>query len=423
MPYKNIKNRPISPAENPYVGSGSASSVAGQDYPFRIVHTRAIVDLLENVRRLLKLKRSIRLFFVGDYGYGKTTQLNLVGLEVHNVNGVYIPLRFQEIVSLIRSSGEPDEDLWRLQGAILRKMYRVLVKEGLLTQEDANLFDQMEYIDLLDCFFELLNKAQKSNILLVFDEVEILFSKMSIGISDFMGFLHSLSEKLSTRPGWGICVSITQREYYSQIIEEARQLQEGRFDFKIIQALSRLEVKEYIEEKNSSVTLRVTDKAYPFEDDVIDFVAVVSGGIPRYIETVCELLWSEAEPYHPVVNLETARRIFSNKYQVYASAYFSELCASFRLSEEAKAFLNLLFFSGGSKKSVDDIFPLKDSITISYFDTLTDKQAHYRLKKAGEELRSKLELRQSLEVFGQRPYRYTLTNLVFKEIFGFRERI
>ncbi len=423
MPYKDINNRLIAPAENPYVGSGSASSVASQDYSFAIVPTKAIVDLLEDVRRSIKLKRSIRLFFVGDYGYGKTTQLNLVGQEVRNANGVYLALRFQEIVSLIGSSSEPGEDLLKLQGAILQKMYRLLVKEGLLTQEDASLFERMEYIDLHDCFFEMLNKAQKANILLVFDELEILFSKLRIDISDFMGFLHSLSEKLSIRPGWGICVSITQREYYSQIIAEARQLQEGRFDFRIIQPLSRLDIKEYIEAKNSSVTLRVTEKAYPFENEVIDFVAVVSGGIPRYIETVCELLWSEAESDQTLVDLETARRIFTNKYQVYASAYFSELCDTFGLSDEAKAFLNLLYFSGGSRKCISDILLMKNSTTISYFHGLSDKQTESRLQKAAVELRNKLELKQSLEVFGQRPYRYTLTNLVFKEVFGFRERI
>lgn len=423
MSYKDINNRLLAPAENPYVGSGSASSVAGQDYSFPIVNTRAIVDLLDNVRRSLKLKRAIRLFFIGDYGYGKTTYLNLVGKEVENINGVYVALRFQEIVSLIRRTDNPHENLERLQAAILQKMYRVMVKKGLLTQQDSILFEQMQLIDLLDCFFEILNKTQKSNILLVFDEIEIIFAKLRIDISDFMGFLHGLSERLSLRPGWGICASITQQDYYIPVIQVARQLQEGRFEFKIIQPLSILEVKEYIENKNSDLTLRVTDKGYPFEKDVIEFVAIVSGGIPRTIEIVCELIWSEAENSYTSVNLEIARKIFSEKYMVYASAYFNDLYKNFNLSNEANAFLKLLFFSGGRRKSIQELVDLTDSSPIEYFYGLSQSQAKYRLEQAAKELRKKPELQELLNVFGKRPLRYELTNVVFKSIFSFREQI
>jgi hypothetical protein len=299
-------------------------------------------------------------------------------------------------------------------------MYNVLVREGVLTKQDAVLFDQIEYVDLFDGFYEMLKTAQRHNILIAFDEVEALFSTLKINISYFMSFLHSLSEKFSDRPGWGLCVSMTQ-EYYGQVYQEARQLPEARFNFKILTPLLASEVKEYIETKNSSVTLRVTDKIYPFENEVIDFVAVVSGGIPRYVETICQLLWAEAEPRHESVSMETARRIFSNSYRVYASVYFSDLRKTFKFSAEAEAFLNLLFFSGGRKKSIQELVPLKNSSPISYFHNLSDKEAKSRLQKASQELRKNSELG-VLDFFG-RPYRYTLSNEVFKTIFNSREKV
>lgn len=147
------------------------------------------------------------------------------------------------------------------------------------------------------------------------------------------------------------------------------------------------EVKEYIETKNSSVTLRNDNKLYPFEEEVIDFVAVVSGGVPRFVETICQLLWAEAEPSQTSVSLETSRRIFSNSYRVYAEAYFSELRISNELSEEAEAFLDILFFSGGRRQSIQDLLIIYNSCSISYFYGLNEEQARYRLKKASLELK------------------------------------
>lgn len=420
MPYQDINKNPLPPARNPYVSSGSAMSVVDRNYAFpAVVHTKFINDLLDDVKQSLKLNRPIKLFFVGDYGYGKTTLLNLIAREFRDRNGLCIPIKFQELVTPVAASSPPDKHFESLLGAILTKMYNVLAREGVLTKQDAVLFDQIEYVDLFDGFYEMLNRAQRHNILLAFDEVESLFSVLKINISYFTSFLHSLSEKFSTRPGWGLCVCMTQ-EYYSQVYQEARQLPEARFNFKILNPLLSSEVKEYIETKNSSVTLRVTDKVYPFENEVIDFVAVVSGGIPRYVETICQLLWAEAESRHEIVSIETARRIFSNSYRVYASAYFSNLRKNFEFSAEAEAFLNLLFFSGGRRKSLQELVPLKNLSPISYFHSLSDKEAEYRLKKASEELRKKSEL-ELLDIFGQRPYRYTLANEIFKTIFNARE--
>ncbi len=423
MPYKDIHNHPIPPARNPYVSSGSAMSVVDQNYTFPIVHTKFINELLEDIKRSLKLRRPIKLFFVGDYGYGKTTILNLIAQEFRNQNGICIPIKFQEIVTPVAASSQPDRHFESLLGAILRKMYNFLVREGVLTKQDAVLFEEIEYIDLFDGFFKMLERTQKHNILIAFDEVEALFSTLKIDISYFMSFLHSLSEKFSTRPSWGLCVSIIQ-EYYSPVYQEAQQLQEARFNFKILKPLLMSEVKEYIETKNSSVTLRVTDKVYPFEDEVIDFVAVVSGGIPRYVETICQLLWAEAEQSNELVSIETARRIFSNSYRVYASASFSELRRTYDFSADAEAFLNILFFSGGKRKSIQDLLVLlKNPSPVSYFHNLADNQVEYRLKKASEELRNNSEVRRLIEIFGQKPYRYTLSDEVFKTIFSNRENI
>jgi hypothetical protein len=248
MPYTDINGRIISPAENPYVGSGSACSVAGQRYDFPIVQTSFVTQLLSDVKRSVQLRRAIRLFFVGDYGYGKTTQLNLVSKEIIDACGICIPIRLQEIVSFIRTSDEPGEDLIKLHGAILQKISRLLISQGLLTEDDCKILESLEYLDLFEGISQLLSRTQKKNILLIFDEVEILFSKLKINIQDFMGFMHNLSEKLALRSDWGICISITE-EYYSQIYEEARQLQDGRFDFRILKPLSPMEVKSYIEEK------------------------------------------------------------------------------------------------------------------------------------------------------------------------------
>lgn len=422
MPYQDVNGTVLAPAQNPYVISGAAASVISQDYTPQLVYTRFINNLLDEVKQSIKIRRPIKLFFVGEYGYGKTTLLNLIAREFENSNGVCIPIKFQEIVTPVASSSQVDKHFESLLGAILLKIYNILRKKGILTQSDKILFEETEFINLFDTFYELLNRTQKSPILIAFDEVEALFSNLSINIEYFLSFLQSLSEKFSARPGWSLCVSVTE-EYYAQIISEARQLQEARFNFKILKPLLPQEVKEYIETKNSSVTLKTNNRIYPFEQDVIDFVAIVSGGIPRFVETICQLIWAEAEPSHNSISVETARRIFSNSYRVYAEAYFSELCNSNNLSQEAEAFLNILFFSGGRKQSIQDLLLLKDTCPISYFYGLLDQQAQYRLNKGGQEIRNQSDFEQYVSIFGKRPYRYTLRNLVFKDIFKSRERI
>ncbi|HEY9694180.1 MAG TPA: ATP-binding protein [Oculatellaceae cyanobacterium] len=422
MPYQDINGNFIAPAQNPYVVSGSAASVISQEYTSKLVHTKFINDLLDEVKQSIKIRRPIKLFFVGEYGYGKTTLLNLIAKEFNDSNGICVPIKFQEIVTPVAAASQPDKHFESLLGAILLRLYNFLLSEGLLTKSDKVLFEETEFIDLFEIFFEFLKRTQKYHILIAFDEVEALFSNLSIEISYFMSFLHSLSEKFLPRPGWALCVSVTE-EYYSQIISEARQLQEARFNFKVLKPLSLQEVKEYIETKNSSVTLRTNNRIYPFEQEVIDFVAVVSGGVPRFVETICQLLWAEAEASHTSVNIENARRIFSNSYRVYAEAYFSDLRDIYSLSDEVDAFLNLLFFSGGRRQSIQDLLLLCNSCPISYFYGLDEQQAKYRLNKASTQLRGQLGFEQYIEVFGQKPYMYTLTNLVFKDIFKFRQRL
>jgi energy-coupling factor transporter ATP-binding protein EcfA2 len=422
MPYQDVNGKPIAPAQNPYVISGAAASVVSQEYTSRLVRTKFINDLLDEVKQSLKIRRPIKFFLVGEYGYGKTTLLNLIAKEFNDNDGVCVPIKFQEIVTPVAASSHPDKHFEGLLGAILLKLYNVLLREGLLTKSDRKLFEEIELLDLFDAFFELLKRTQKYYILIAFDEVEAAFSILDTKIAYFLSFLHSLSEKFLPRPGWALCVSVTE-EYYAQIISEARQLQEARFNFKILKPLSPQEVKGYVETKNSSVTLRTDNKIYPFEEEVIDFIAVVSGGVPRFVETICQLLWAEAELSHTSVNLETARRIFSNSYRVYAEPYFVELRSSFELSDEAEAFLNLLFFSGGRKQSIQELLSLLDSCSISYFYGLNESQAKYRLNKASSELRNKPGFEEYLEVFGQKPLLYGLKNSVFKDVFSYRERI
>lgn len=273
MPYIDVNGNVLAPAQNPYVISGAAASVISQDYAPKLVHTRFINDLLDEVKQSIKIRRPIKLFFVGDYGYGKTTLLNLIAREFDKSDGVCIPIKFQEIVTPVASSSQHDKHFESLLGAILLKIYNILLQKGLLTQSDKNLFKETELINLFDTFYELLRRTQKYYILIAFDEVEALFSNLSINIEYFLSFLQSLSEKFSARPGWSLCVSVTQ-EYYAQIISEARQLQEARFNFKILKPLLPQEVKEYIETKNSSVTLRTDNRIYPFKQEKILFTFI-----------------------------------------------------------------------------------------------------------------------------------------------------
>ena len=424
MPYQDVNGDSLSPAQNPYTVSGDAASIISKDYSPKLVYTKFIKDILNEVEQSLKIRNPMNLFLVGEYGYGKTTLLHLIAQKFNQRDGICIPIKFQEIVTPVAASSQPDQQFESLLGAILLKIYDCLVKEGVLSKSDRALFKDTELINLFDAFFELLKRTDKMYILIAFDEVEALFSNLSINIGYFLSFLQSLSEKFKVKPTWSLCVSVTE-DYYSQIISEARQLQEARFNFKFLNPLPSPEVREYIETKNSSVTLRTNDKIYPFEDEVIDFILAVSGGIPRFLETICQLIWAEAEANHSSINLETARRIFSNTYRVYAESYFSELCVNNQLSEEVRPFLNLLFFSGGRRQSIQDLLILKDHSPIDYFYGLSGSQAKYRLDKASKELRSKLEsgFEQYLEVFGKNPYRYTLPNSVFRDIFRARERL
>ena len=428
MSYKDVNGRNIAPSLNPYVNSGAASSVAGESYPFHIVKTDTIATLIQDVQRTLNTNKSIRIFFVGDIGYGKTTQINLIADEFAKINGMCLPIKFQELVALIPRAGEPDEILERLHGAILEKIAKLMIDQGVIVKEDyIRVAESAEYIDYFEVLFKLLLSSQKAYILIIFDEIEILFSKLEIRMSDFMGLMHSISEKLFRRPKWGICISITE-EHYREIYEEARQLQEGRFEFKVLKPLSLPEVVKYIEEKNSLITRRISDKLYPFDEETARFIASVSNGVPRYIETVSELIWSKAETTSELINLEIARRIVGNAYQVYASRYFSDFCQSFRLIPETECLLNLLFFSGGKNQSVKQLVSLGElcpSPTVqNTFFGYTEQQVEYKLRKAVQNiLDNRRMLQQQLIITDGRPRLCSLKDAVYKTVFNNRARI
>ena len=85
MPYQDVNGNLIAPAQNPYVISGAAASVVSQEYSSKLVHTKFINDLLDEVKQSIKIRRPIKLFLVGEYGYGKTTLLNLIAKEFNDM--------------------------------------------------------------------------------------------------------------------------------------------------------------------------------------------------------------------------------------------------------------------------------------------------------------------------------------------------
>lgn len=153
MPYQDVNGKSIADAQNPYVVSGAAASVVNQEYTSKLVRTKFINDLLDEVQQSIKIRRPIKLFFVGEYGYGKTTLLNLIAQEFNHNNGVCVPIKFQEIVTPVAASSQPEKHFESLLGAILLKLYNVLLQEGLLTQSDKKIFEETEYINLFDVFF------------------------------------------------------------------------------------------------------------------------------------------------------------------------------------------------------------------------------------------------------------------------------
>ncbi|NEQ64880.1 MAG: hypothetical protein F6K21_05135 [Symploca sp. SIO2D2] len=430
MAYTDSNNRLLSPQQNPYAAFGSASAVAGQDFRHPIAEIEEISNLIERVRYILKYQTEpIRFFFAGDYGSGKSARLNLVRREIiQNDSSICIPIRFQEVVHDISlAKNHKLTELTNLYGMILQHIMDSLLSQNCLHREECqDLLKKAHKTQFIDLVIELFKATYKKNILLIFDEVEILFSSLDINISQFMTFMHSLSEQLfSINSVWGICVSVTG-EYLIDIKREATQLKDGRFDFITIEHLSPVEVKEYVEKKNCHTTQRYNDKAYPFDEEVVEFISVVSGGLPRYIEVICHLLWSSKaeEVKSGIVDIQTARRVFTNKYKAQASAYFSYISQQRNLSREIEAFFNLLFLEGGYKLSVKELISRGSYNRISYFYQLTDSQVNYVLsKKVSKILRDKLYNEQDfpkiIEIYRSKSYLFSLTNLAYKNIYNF----
>jgi hypothetical protein len=426
MSYTDINGRPLSPAQNPYAAKGSASSVAGYELFHPIVERGTVSDLLKTVRYSIQYKTEpIRFFFVGDYGSGKTTRLNLVRREVLLAErSLCIPIRFQEVANQISISGDPNKsELTKFQGMVLDNIRRSLISQGALTKDECwSLIKQADKPELIDLIVRMLAATSKSHILLIFDEVEILFASLKINVSQLMTFLHDLSEKcFSTNRSWGICVSVTG-DYLINIQAEAAQLKDGRFDFRLVEPLSEIEIKDYIEDKNSKITQRFDNKSYPFNQDIIDFVSIVSGGMPRSIEVLCHLIWASKadDNSNCSVDINTARRLFVNQYRVQAFSYFEYVCKNMGLDRDIQAFLNVLFSEGGYRLSVNELISKRNNSFDDYLYNRTDSEARYILyTKASVKIRDTPELSDIVETSGKRPLRFSLSKKTYNNIYTF----
>lgn len=426
MAYTDINGRLLSPAQNPYAAKGSASSVAGYELSHPLVERGTVSDLLNRVRYSIQYKTEpIRFFFAGDYGSGKTTRLNLVRREVLLAErSLCIPIRFQEVADQIAMSGNQNQSqLVQVYGMVLDNIRRSLISQGALTKDECStLFKQADKPEFIDLIVRLFAATDKSNILLIFDEVEILFASLKISVSQLMTFLHNLSEKFfSTNRNWGICVSVTG-DYIIDIQAEAAQLKDGRFDFILIESLSEIEIKDYIEYKNSKLTQRFDNKVYPFNQDIVDFVSIVSGGKPRNIEVLCHLIWASKaeENYNGSVDINTARRLFVNQYRVQAFSYFEYICKNLELDRDVQAFLNVLFTEGGYRLSVDELVSKRNKSFDNHLYNRTDSEARYILyNKASFKIRETPDLSEVVEISGKRPIRFSLTKRAYNNIYTF----
>ncbi|MEG3900885.1 hypothetical protein QUB19_02390 [Microcoleus sp. B4-C5] len=429
MAYTDINGGLLSPAQNPYAAKGSASSVAGYELFHPIVERGTVSDLLKTVRYSIKYKTEpIRFFFAGDYGSGKTTRLNLVRREVLQAErSLCIPIRFQEIANQISMSGDPNKsEITNFYGMVLDNIRRSLISQGALSREEClTLIKQADKPEFIDLIMRMFAATTKSHILLIFDEVEILFSSLKINVSQLMTFLHDLSEKcFSTNRSWGICVSVTG-DYLINIQAEAAQLKDGRFDFRLVEPLSETEIKDYIEEKNSKITLRFKDKSYPFNQDIIDFVSIVSGGMPRNIEVLCHLIWASKadENSNGSVDINTARRLFVNQYRAQAFSYFEYVCKNLGLDRDVQGFLKVLFAEGGYRLSVNELISKRNNSFDNYLYNRTDSEARYILyNKASFKIRETPELSDIIEISGRRPFCFSLTKKTFNNIYTFESQ-
>ncbi|MEG5235517.1 hypothetical protein [Microcoleus sp. AT9b-C3] len=429
MAYTDINGGLLSPAQNPYAAKGSASSVAGYELFHPIVERGTVSDLLKTVRYSIKYKTEpIRFFFVGDYGSGKTTRLNLVRREVLQAErSLCIPIRFQEVANQISMSGDPNKsEITNFYGMVLDNIRRSLISQRALSREEClTLIKQADKPEFIDLIMRMFAATTRSHILLIFDEVEILFSSLKINVSQLMTFLHDLSEKcFSTNRSWGICVSVTG-DYLINIQAEAAQLKDGRFDFRLVEPLSETEIKDYIEEKNSKITLRFKDKSYPFNQDIIDFVSIVSGGMPRNIEVLCHLIWASKadENSNGSVDINTARRLFVNQYRAQAFSYFEYVCKNLGLDRDVQGFLKVLFAEGGYRLSVNELISKRNNSFDNYLYNRTDSEARYILyKKASFKIRETPELSDIIEISGRRPFCFSLTKKTFNNIYTFESQ-
>jgi hypothetical protein len=192
-------------------------------------------------------------------------------------------------------------------------------------------------------------------------------------------------------------------DYLIDIQAEAAQLKDGRFDFKLVEPLSETEIKDYIEDKNSKITQRFNDKSYPFNQDIINFVSIVSGGMPRTIEVLCHLIWaSKADDNSNVsVDINTARRLFVNQYRTQAFSYFEYVCKNMGLERDVQAFLNLLFTEGGYRLSIKELISNRNNSFDNYLYNRTDSEARTILyNKASFKIRETPELSGIVEISG-----------------------
>lgn len=426
MPFLHPDKSRVSKYKNPY--ESYPTSVIGKSSNSQIVQTNSVNRFIEEINGYLDYNKPLRLFFVGVFGSGKSFYLNLVGSQVKDRRGIFLPIKFHK--QKFFPVNDQTENFKMVLTSIIQEIGNKLIEMEEISQKDFNdIVERYPLTDIDNSIIQLLKKATNSNrVLLAFDELEVLFASegLNLRISDISSFLHSLSESFIERPNWGIGASITP-DWYTQLKIEAPQIKRGRFDFKEIQPLKPSEIKFWIETKNYRAIGDEYNKFYPFEEQTVQFLSVVSGGNPRALEDLCYHLWSRAEPHYDLITEDVARKIFIIEFEPDAVRFFRSFKEDNSLSEEVEAFLLLLFLSGKNEISIAELCEEKlnnTDISISFLNTNSRSTLESRLRKAFAEIKSRIDSGDVLASHiaitggkGRNPYRISLSSLTYSQIY------
>ncbi|MEP0921211.1 hypothetical protein NDA02_05385 [Leptolyngbya sp. ST-U4] len=400
--------------QNPYIRSGDAASSIGQEGLSKIIFTESMQNLQSDVRYAISSGQSLRLLFIGEFGAGKTTRMNIVQREIESSGGLCINIEFARLRSLIERSTDPQEQLDNVIGVILDKIAETLGIDFNVVYGDRTLMSY--YRTIMDMFA----KARKELILLTFDEIETLFNSFELEVIDFASFLQGLADNFISKQGWNICACLID-DYLSELYTVAQQLYEGRFQFHIIEPLRDDEISRYIIEKNSSKTGKHNDP-YPYDLETIKFVGEASGGIPRYIEAICYSLWASGES-RGFVTLNDAVETFSRVYRHNAQVFFPKICQTYNFSDNVKAFFHLLFVSGGKSKTFKELAKYSNYCIVRSFQSLDEDSVIRRLRNAVEELLDASDpaaqdfISKNIEFFGIHPKRFSFKDPTYRSIY------